>query len=797
MTAHAYTPAEVERIARQLGGARKNGGGWDCRCPAHDDQEPSLSLSVAEGGRLLWYCHTGCNQDKVLEGLRKRGVLLNGDAREASAGRDAPEIVYPYVDEQGKLLFEKIRRPPKRFSQRRPDGKGGHVYKLGDTRRVLYRLPEVRAAEEVIVCEGEKDADRLRSLRFVTTTNVEGASEDGKKPKWRAEYSAALKGKRLVLLPDNDDPGRAHMEHVARSCLAAGAASVKVIPLEGLRAKGDVSDWLDAGHTAAELRKMIAKTPAWTPGEPDWRSRLVLNEKGQPRPVEFNVALALRHDPAFAGKLKFNEFTCEAECTALPWRAGDGWRAWTDADDIELAMWCQERGIPAKPSTCANAAQAVAAKSPHHPVREYLNSLVWDGTERLNTWLVTYLGAKPEPGREKYLEQVGRKSLIQAVARADKPGCKVDHVPVLRGPEKIGKSTAIKVLAMREEWFSDEIADLGSKDAAQDLRGKWLNELAELSAVRRSDVERAKAFMSRSTDHYRPSYGRRSQDHPRQCVFWGTTNHDTYLQSDTGNRRNWDIGCTSIDLETLKRDRDQLWAEAVHAYKAGEKWWLDDETEKLAAEVQEERRTTDVWEGPVLGYVAGQEWVQVADVLSNKLGLPVERHDQKAANRVASILKAAGWKQKSRRVGPDKWSRVYVPPEPDPRGTDGDDTRRARCGETVHGTVHGKAQETQACERCERCERLYRESFGSREDDGDGEEDERDCAARIEFQASTAHTVHTVHSRGNAGFSRGRCGAETVHGPDGAAGTVHGREGWEGGCSDEPADDAEPEEFAL
>ena len=224
---------------------------------------------------------------------------------------------------------------------------------------------------------------------------------------------------------------------------------------------------------------------------------------------------------------------------------------------------------------------------------------------------------------------------------------------------------------------------------------------------------------------------------------------------------------TSIDLEPLKRDRDQLWAEAVHAYKAGEKWWLDDETEKLAAEVQEERRTTDVWEGPVLGYVAGQEWVQVADVLSNKLGLPVERHDQKAANRVASILKAAGWKQKSRRVGPDKWSRVYVPPEPDPRGTDGDDTRRARCGETVHGTVHGKAQETQVCERCERCERLYRESFGSREDDGDGEEDERDCAARIEFQASTAHTVHTVHSRGNAGFSRERCGAETVHGPTG------------------------------
>ena len=123
-------------------------------------------------------------------------------------------------------------------------------------------------------------------------------------------------------------------------------------------------------------------------------------------------------------------------------------------------------------------------------------------------------------------------------------------------------------------WFADEISDLGSKDSAQDLRGKWIIELAELSAMKRGDIERTKAFMSRAIDHYRPSYGRRSQDFPRQCVFAGTTNADTYLGDETGNRRFWPVKVGHIDLAGLREVRDQLWAEAVAAFKAGEKWWL-------------------------------------------------------------------------------------------------------------------------------------------------------------------------------------------------------------------------------
>ncbi len=207
-SAHVYTSADLKRIADALGGACRSGNAWKARCCCHPDKTPSLTLGIGDDGRLLWHCHAGCDPLDVRDGLKKRGLLMNGETHEPRPAKARVSAIYPYVDEQGALLYEKLRYQPKRFVQRKPDGNGGHAYKLGYVRRVLYRLPEVLAAEEVIVCEGEKDSDRLRSLGFVATTNVEGASEDGKKPKWREEYSAQLKGKRLVFLPDNDGSGR-------------------------------------------------------------------------------------------------------------------------------------------------------------------------------------------------------------------------------------------------------------------------------------------------------------------------------------------------------------------------------------------------------------------------------------------------------------------------------------------------------------------------------------------------------------------------------------------------------------
>ena len=275
-------------------------------------------------------------------------------------------------------------------------------------------------------------------------------------------------------------------------------------------------------------------------GEPlAWYGELVTTNSGAPRDCVANGALILRKDPVFVGQVLFDEHRGAVVCWDLPWCPGGDRRPWTGTDDVHFAEWCQVRGVPLKSGTCAEAVTVVADGNRVHPVREYLDGLEWDGVARLNNWLATYAGVTT--GDATYVREVGRRWMISAVARVFRPGCKADAALILEGGQGAGKSSLLRALVPSSEWFADEIADLGSKDSAQDLSGKWLIELAELSALRRGDVERVKAFMSRSVDHYRPSYGRRSQDFARQCVFAGSTNSDAYLADETGNRRFWPV----------------------------------------------------------------------------------------------------------------------------------------------------------------------------------------------------------------------------------------------------------------
>ena len=448
----------------------------------------------------------------------------------------------------------------------------------------------------------------------------------------------------VQLLADRARP-RAARSEVER--LVAGAA-------EKLKEDKPVPGWPKLIEEIG--KKRTAKLAEWLgiKREPrqssdGWRGRLILGDKA-PRACEANVATALRGAEELVGRIRMNLLTAAPECMTLPWRTCQGWRPWIDEDDVSLSVWCQHERIMVKPTTAAAVVQLVASENPYHPVREYLSGLGWDGTPRLDSWLSTYLGAAFED--ETYRRQVGRKCLIQAVARAYEPGCKADHALILQGPQGALKSSAVRILARDKDWFADEISDLGSKDSAQDLRGKWIIELAELSAMKRGDIERTKAFMSRSTDHYRPSYGRRSQDFPRQCAFFGTTNADAYLGDETGNRRFWPIKIGKIDIAALQRDVDQLWAEAVVAYRTHEKWWLDAEAEKIAAKVQAERRIVDVWEEAALEWADKQQTpFSVSALLSSALNVPVERQDQNAHNRVARLLRASGWERFNARDG--------------------------------------------------------------------------------------------------------------------------------------------------
>jgi predicted P-loop ATPase len=406
-----------------------------------------------------------------------------------------------------------------------------------------------------------------------------------------------------------------------------------------------LADQLGIEVEIAAKRKAKAQPPDPEDDHPDverWNEKLHRNDRGEARDIIANVALILRTDTRFKGNIRFNLMLEAVEARGLPWRGG-GWAAWTDADDIFCAEWCQRRHAYVKRPTCAAAVQIVARDLQHHPIRERLNGLAWDGTARAETWLATYLGAADTA----YTRAVGRAWLVSAVARVFSPGCKADHALILEGAQGAGKSTAAATIALEDAWFSDEIADLGTKDAAQDLRGKWIVELAELSALNRGAVERVKAFMSRRVDHYRPSYGTRSQDFPRMCAFIGSTNADAYLGDETGGRRFWPVKVGAIDIAGLKADRDQIWAEAVAGYRAGATWWLDRATEDHARQQQDARRIVDPWEELVLDWAEAQTGaVAVRDVMTSAIGIDYDRRDQHAQNRIARILKAAGWERK-------------------------------------------------------------------------------------------------------------------------------------------------------
>ena len=208
---------------------------------------------------------------------------------------------------------------------------------------------------------------------------------------------------------------------------------------------------------------------------------------------------------------------------------------------------------------------------------------------------MTYLGRRDTPLNRA----IGSRWMISAVARIMQPGAKVDHMLILEGPQGTKKSSALKMLA-GADWFTDELAEIGSKDAAQQMRGIWIIEIAELDAISRAEVSRIKAFLSRTTDRYRPPYERYVVEVPRQCVFAGSVNPDTYLRDETGNRRFWPVRCGNINLDALSRDRDQLWAEAVARYRDGTIWWLN-EAELIAdAKIEQDQRyQADAWDARI------------------------------------------------------------------------------------------------------------------------------------------------------------------------------------------------------
>ena len=374
-----------------------------------------------------------------------------------------------------------------------------------------------------------------------------------------------------------------------------------------------------------------------------WRDSLLLNLNGTVKPALANAIMALRCAPEWTGVLAYNEF---AHFTLLqsppPWIKTDGFvsTAWSPIDDTLTTEWLHHQGIFISSDVTGQAVEAVAREHPFHPVRAYLKGLSWDGEHRLQSWLHDYFGVEPSA----YAAAVGSRWLISAVARVFEPGCKADCCLILEGEQGIKKSTAIQ--ALTQPWFTDEIAEIGSKDAAIQTHGVWVIEIAELDSMSRTDVGKIKAFMSRATDRFRPPYGKRSIESPRQCVFAGSVNHGTYLRDETGGRRFWPVKCKApvIDVDALVDVRDQLWAEATTLYFDGKPWWLDSVAlNRDAAEEQADRYEGDPWDELILKWAVARESVSIAEVLAVCLDKKKDMWTQFDKVRVARALRTAGW----------------------------------------------------------------------------------------------------------------------------------------------------------
>ncbi|MCC8043895.1 MAG: virulence-associated E family protein [Clostridiales bacterium] len=346
--------------------------------------------------------------------------------------------------------------------------------------------------------------------------------------------------------------------------------------------------------------------PTVANSDPNWiaSSGIAVNNDGKPFPTMANIGKLLANDPLLRDKIRYNEFADRIEVHgALPWNGKTECRRWTDTDINGLYQYMETFYGITKRVNIDSAFDVYASQNGYNPLTDYLNGLEWDGVPRLDTLFIDYMGAEDD----SYTRCVTRKIMVAAVARAMEPGCKFDNMLVLCGTQGLGKSSILDKLALG--WFNDSILTFEGKDAAELIQGVWIVEIAELHAMRRTDVTRVKQFLSQRIDRFRPAYGRNVKEAPRSCVFFGTANDKDFLDDMTGNRRFWPV---DVDIQAAKKEvwKDltddeiaQIWAEAKVRWQIGEKLYLTKEEEAIAAERQEAHREASPMEGPIMEFI--------------------------------------------------------------------------------------------------------------------------------------------------------------------------------------------------
>lgn len=589
---------------------------------------------------------------------------------------------YPYRDVTGKKLFDKYRidyvdaegEKHKHIVQgKENNGFIKFKFENGEYQNLIAMYGDFRQfepGEKVYIPEGEKcvDVSKENGVKNVATV---GSSNDfrykGKK------FAPFFKGTDIVILQDNDKPGEKLTREII-SALREVANSIKVIVPDKSREKADIADFFQNGGTLQQLEEMERKTvpvqkasgelipsksmqtTAITPKDAVL-SLLAYkeNSKGENKIIQSvrNFEIVLENDVRFIGRIRFNEFSQQTYLIGnTAWENRNNHRPWSSFDDsAAFSILQSDYGLNSR-NDYFDAVRNVSVRNRFHPVRELLDSLKWDKREHIRNFLTDYIGVEDS----EYSYQVFKLWLLGGVSRIFQPGIKFDYVIVLKGPQGIGKSTILTLLAINEEWFNDSLDSLDSDKSAQSLMGSWIIELAELKSLARTagGVDSVKRFLSATQDKYRIPYERRADIFQRQCVFAGTTNRDDFLQDETGNRRflilEAGVNEPKKDLfsDDVMEEVKQVWAQAVHIYKNEHpKLILPDFVKKKAEEMQADSMADDGKVGLITEYLSNKSRVCAIEVWQKALNEQGRPQKWQASEINSIILGLPGWKKMS------------------------------------------------------------------------------------------------------------------------------------------------------
>ncbi len=592
----------------------------------------------------------------------------------------APSAVYCYRDPKGQPLTYVARYENGEGKTFLPwsysDVEKCFIKKAWHENRPIYGLDLLAQSDcRVMIVEGEKTCEAARKIvgEKYTVVTWQGGSGAVSKTNWSPVHN-----RDVLIWPDADTPGIKATRSICEK-LHKRARSIRYIDPGDKNSGWDAADALAEGWDFPKLvawAKPRAKTydpepevlppddevpleayddqpEVQDPGTQNLWQDLKLHMASAKKVANntANVLKILHEKPPIPNLIWYDEFY-RKYFTMLGNR---GAREWIEADDVALLVWIQNQ-FEFIDLTISNVRQAlldISRQKIRNEPKDWMQGLSWDGVERCRDFFAKYMGAPATP----FNEYASRNWWTSIAARVFKPGCKVDNMVILWGPQGIYKSSALDLIGGK--WFTEIHEAINNKDFYQAIQGKLLVEVSELASFTKADTNKLKQVISCRTDRFRESYGRVTKDWPRQCVFVGTTNEGQFSKDATGARRFWRVKCGTIDLEAITRDREQLFAEAVNLFQAGEKWWV---MPSDAAKEQDDYYQTDEWEYEVATYIDTYKLfgVTVKDVAKG-LGIELDRLGYMEQKRIRNCLTRLGWETKPKRIEDGTVAKRWVP----------------------------------------------------------------------------------------------------------------------------------------